>query len=105
MADPLFSRADWKTARQYWMSNDAPCARCGQPIDRLAPAGHPASLDVGHVVSRHQARQMGWTPGEINALVNTQPEHATCNRAAGARMGNRLRLAQEPCSPITSRRW
>jgi hypothetical protein len=48
---------------------------------------------------------MGWTEAQINHLSNTQPEHARCSDASGARYGNGLRtLTQSPFN-ITTDDW
>jgi hypothetical protein len=59
-----------------------PCWRCGRPMHLWQ------GLDRGHIVSR----ALGGTDGPA-AL-----EHATCNRSAGAALGNRLRDA--PGRPV-----
>jgi hypothetical protein len=97
--DPLLTSRHWRTTiRQHWIRQRHPCARCGQAIDydgtRYLPGTrrvNPASLVVGHIVGRHQAKRMGWSDAEINALTNTQPEHARCSDASGARYVNALR--------------
>jgi hypothetical protein len=55
---------------------------------------------------------MGWTIAQMNALSNTQPEHAHCSRSAGATEGNQGRAGagqgqgrREPDQPITSGVW
>ena len=120
--DPLLSSHQWTvTIRGYWQQRQGPCARCGHPIDydagRYYPGTrrvNPASLAVGHIVGRHQARRLGWTDAQINSLDNTQPEHARCSDRSGAQYGNRLRgartgtgtrpvLMAEPL--VTSREW
>jgi hypothetical protein len=105
--DPLLKRADWRAAIAYWRGSNAPCARCGGRIDRRSKTRGPDSLDVGHVVSRYEARRLGWTDEQINALSNTRPEHARCNRADGARLGNanRREAAGPPRQPLTSESW
>jgi hypothetical protein len=105
--DPLLKRADWRAAVAYWRSQRDPCARCGGHIDRGSKTRGPDSLDVGHVVSRYEARRMGWTDEQINALTNTQPEHAHCGRSHGARLGNanRREAAGQARTPLTSESW
>lgn len=57
----------------------AVCARCGKPI---VPG---SAWDLGHSDDRRS-----WTG----------PEHASCNRAAGARLGNsRRRVHRDPLPP------
>jgi hypothetical protein len=100
--DPLLTTYTWRvTIRGHWLQLRLPCARCGRPIDydggRYLPGTrrvNPASLAVGHIVGRDQAKRMGWTDQQINALSNTQPEHARCSDASGARYGNAKRGAR-----------
>lgn len=97
--DPLLTSYTWRTTiRRHWQQQRLPCARCGRPIDydtgRYLPGTrrvNPASLAVGHIVGRDQAKRLGWTEQQINALSNTQPEHARCSDRSGAQYGNRLR--------------
>lgn len=103
--DPLLKGGDWLAIRAYWLTGEgrhAPCARCGQPIDRTGPRG-PLSLDVGHIVDRAVAKDMGWTRAQMNTLSNTQPEHARCGRRAGARLGAQRRWSMP--TNRTSRAW
>lgn len=85
--DPLLKGADWEAVKAHWRRMRWPCARCGGGIDYDGPPG-PRSLDVGHIVSRDQARAMGWSRAQINDIGNTQPECRTCSRSHGARYGN-----------------
>lgn len=107
--DPLLRRADWLAVVGYWRKKRGPleCARCGLVIDRTPGQRHGGSLDVGHIVSRYDARRMGWTDEQINSLSNSQPECQTCNRAHGARLGNanRRKATSPPRAPITSEPW
>ena len=106
--DPLLKRADWKRAVAYWRGKRGTlhCARCGGPIDRASKTRGPDSLDVGHIVSRHEARALGWRDDQINALSNTQPEHARCGRSHGGRLGNQVRWQDRPRrAPLTSESW
>jgi len=101
--DPLLNTATWRTARAHWRTIQGPCARCGRPINYSAPAGHPRALIVGHIVSRHRARMLGWTPAQTNALTNTQPECTTCSARSGARDTNALRKQGRPRqAPLTT---
>lgn len=119
--DPLLTSYTWRvTIRTHWVRQGLPCARCGRPIAYGAPRFlpgtrrvNPASLAVGHIVGRDQAKRLGWTDQQINALSNTQPEHARCSDVSGARYGNRVRARRrrsagrpdlvEPL--VTSRDW
>lgn len=116
--DPLLSTRHWREViRPYWIDRGLPCARCGRAIDyraaRYLPGTrrvNPASLAVGHIVGRARARALGWPDTMINALSNTQPEHARCSDRSGAVEGNRmrgaLRRARGRAAPlVTSRRW
>lgn len=97
--DPALSSYHWmKVVRPYHQVRGLPCARCGKPIDyqakRYIPGTrkvNPISLAVGHIVGRHEARAKGWTEAQINAISNTQPEHARCSDKSGAEYGNALR--------------
>jgi hypothetical protein len=110
-ADPLLTTYAWRTTiRRHWKRERRPCARCGTAIDydgpRYLPGTrrvNPASLAVGHIVGRDQAKQMGWTEAQINALSNTQPEHARCSDRSGAIYGNAKRGARKRLD--TSRVW
>jgi hypothetical protein len=44
---------------------------------------NPRSLVVGHIISRYQAKLMGLSPTQINALSNTQPECQSCSNKTG----------------------
>jgi hypothetical protein len=52
---------------------------------------NPATLNVGHIVGRDEARLLGWTEAAVNDIGNTQPEHARCSDRSGAVYGNRKR--------------
>jgi len=85
--------------RAYWRHVERlPCARCGGQIDydgptyvqvwvdgRLKRKGNPFALDVGHKVEADLDKRKWYAP------IDTQPEHARCNRKAGAQYGNRKR--------------
>ena len=86
--DPLLQGPDWEAIKAYWRRVRGPCARCGGAIDYDTMPRYWASLDVGHIVDRDQAKRAGWTRAEINSITNTQPEHQRCSREAGAILGN-----------------
>ena len=88
--DASLGRYRWKLIRKHWRRLQLPCARCGQPIDYTAKWPHPRSLVVGHIVSRREARSLGWPESAINSLSNTQPEHVDCSNKSGAALGRRL---------------
>lgn len=55
-----------------------PCGRCGQPIDYDAPPDDPNSFNAGHIKSWRNHPELREDP------ANYRPEHARCNKAAGA---------------------
>jgi hypothetical protein len=99
-ADPLLTTYVWRQIRIWWQMpvHQRPCARCGRPINyslaRYFPGTkkvNPGSLVIGHIVGRDQAKLLGWSDAQINALSNTQPEHARCSDRSGAQYGNQKR--------------
>ena len=110
--DPLLVTAAYRAARRYWKQLALPCARCGRPINYDAPhliAGklNPWAYQLGHKVGRTQARRLGWTDEQINAIANTQPEHQRCNHLAGIKAGHKTQKvrAQRRKVANTSREW
>ena len=106
--DPYLKTPAWQKIRAYWLASTEPCARCGGPIDRRRRARGPWALDVGHIVSRYEARRLGWPESEIHSIRNTQPEHRRCNRAAGAMITNQIKIGtkvQVRGSNRVSRAW
>ena len=119
--DPTVERAWWKI-REYWRVVRGPCGICGGEIDydgprythvikgdKLVRVENTLALDVGHIVERDLTRGEGkripYPTGRI-APIETQPEHALCNRSRGARYGNRKRQSREkPANFNTSRKW
>jgi hypothetical protein len=109
--DPLLQTHHWRvTIRAHWVRQGLPCARCGRPIAygaaRYLPGTrrvNPASLVVGHVVGRDQAKRLGWTEVQTNSVANTQPEHSRCSDRSGARYVNAKRGARRRLD--TSRTW
>lgn len=97
--DPLLQSRAWRVdIRQHHIRLGLPCARCGGAIDYGAPRYYPGtrrvnprSLVVGHIVGRDQAKRLGWSDQQINAVSNTQAEHARCSDRSGAVYGNRKR--------------
>lgn len=89
----------WATNKAHWRAVRWPCTRCGRTIDYNAPYWiklpngrqriNPVALVVGHVVSKAQARRLGWTKEQTNDLSNTQPECAACSLTSGATEGAR----------------
>jgi hypothetical protein len=94
--DPLLARAaHYKRNREYWQRLRLPCAVCAKAIDYDGPRTingrqNPRSLVVGHIISRYQAKLMGLSPTQINALSNTQPECQSCSNKTGARLGRQV---------------
>lgn len=119
--DPWLQTYDWRVrTRAHFMARRDPCGVCGGAIDyqggRYLPGTrrvNPASLVVGHIVGRDQAKRMGWTIERANDLSNLRAEHARCSDRSGARYGNakrgqRRRATARPSTSeplITSRRW
>jgi hypothetical protein len=64
---------------------------------------NPGSLVIGHVVSRFEAKQRGWSEGQINSIANTRPERADHSLRSGARLGERVRQGRPPKPPVTVR--
>jgi hypothetical protein len=48
------------------------------------------SLVVGHIVSRHKARKLGWAESAVNSLLNTRPECMECSNRGGGKLGRRI---------------
>ena len=74
-------------------SGRAVCTRCGKPIRLVRDAlGRlvPEPWDLGHSDDRRT-----WTG----------PEHASCNRSAGARKGNAQRARREHVDPPPPPGW
>ena len=70
-----------EAVRRYAYANPAtPCGICGRTLDQHphTSTGKPPTWDAGHVLDG--------VPGSP-----LRPEVATCNRAAGAAIGNRRR--------------
>lgn len=102
--DQSITSKHWRvTIRGHWQRQRLPCARCNRAIDYDAPRYLPGTrkvnqrtLVVGHIIGRHEARILGWSDEQINALQNTQPECAKCSNQSGARYGNKLRAKPSP---------
>jgi hypothetical protein len=122
--DPTVIRP-WREIREYWHLVRGDCARCGDPIDydglryvwvtydgeRLRKVENPYALDVGHKIevnSDPTYDRYSIELGKYWAPCDTQPEHVTCNRRAGAIFGNSLKR-RRPAVPSkflkTSREW
>jgi hypothetical protein len=114
--DPLLDTPLFRANRAQLKRLRLPCAICGQTIDYTQPAAFVA----GHMVSRRKAKQLSWTPAQINALTNLRPECRPCSNKTGAREGQQAQRAKlkqtrqaktgrTPDNPLrifdTSRRW
>jgi hypothetical protein len=71
---------------------------------------NPAALVVGHVVSRYEARRLGWTAEQINALTNTRPERMDHSLRSGGQLGASIQQGWRPkpppvTPPNTAHRW
>jgi hypothetical protein len=62
---------------------------------------NPASLVIGHIVSRDQAKALGWFDDRINSRANTQPEHARCSARSGGRYSQQKKRAKLPAGQRT----
>lgn len=97
--DPLLKGPGWNAVRRYWIAQKPCCVKCGTPLNTTRGHRGPDALDVGHIVGRDEAKAMGWTRAQINALTNTQPECRRCNRRDGARYVNAKRQPK-PLPPL-----
>lgn len=109
--DPIYKRADWGRVVAYWRGLvETGVVGCQAPrclaTSRVITLGHRLwGLDAGHIVGKADARRMGWTDEQINALDNSRPEHRRCNRHAGARASGRWRTKPDRPTIRTSRVW
>lgn len=79
---------DRRRAEVRRRDRDAPCAlqitdgcrAVGGEIDYEAKPPDPRSFEVDHIVSSEEARRLGWTPVEADALTNCQGVCRGCNR-------------------------
>jgi hypothetical protein len=85
----LYSRKHRDHNRAHWQQLRLPCARCRRPIDYFGPEFfadgrlNPRYLVVGHIVSRTEGAERGWTLSQINDVTNTQPECKECSLRSG----------------------
>ena len=106
--DPLLHGTAWRQIRKHWLTIRIPRCQCGVcgglPIDYDGPQyliirgrkrQNPNYLIVGHIVSRYQAKRLGWSEAQINALTNTRPERAACSNRSGAQLGQRVQRVQQ----------
>jgi hypothetical protein len=93
----LKSRQHSQHNRDYWKALRLPCARCGGKIDYDSPVRLPGggynqrALVVGHIVTRVEALERGWSIAEINDLSNTQPECFECSWRSGGELREQRR--------------
>lgn len=92
MSKPWGGRRAQKVRDQLAQTLPAVCWRCGRIITA------EMRWDVGHLV------EVDRDPEGAYEDDGYAPEHAYCNRAAGAAYGNRKRGAARAVSP-TSRQW
>lgn len=91
--------------RNHFKQLRLPCAVCRGPIDYDGPAffvlpngkprQNPQSLVIGHIVSRHQAKLLGWSERQINDISNCRQECRRCSNRSGARLGQRVQQANQ----------
>jgi hypothetical protein len=121
-SDPLLHTPAWRRViRPYWKRRRLPC-QCGcggQPIDYDGPTYvivngkrrlNPRSLVIGHIVSRYEAKRLGWTAEQINSIANTRPERMDHSLRSGGRLGASIQQGWQPkpapvAPPDTASRW
>jgi hypothetical protein len=60
---------------------------------------NPAALVIGHIVRRYEARRLGWSAEQINAVTNTRPERMDNSLRSGGRLGASIQQGWRPKSP------
>ena len=104
----VYRHKSWVATVKVWQRRrptECEAPKCQRLDGRAILPGHPLwGMDVGHIVSVRDALRAGWSIEEINAVTNSRPEHARCNRHAGAKVGGRVR-SRRLSAPITSRAW
>lgn len=81
-----------KELKQTYANQNAPCYLCGQPINYAAPAHHPDSCELDHLMPTS-------THPHLEAdRANIRPTHSSCNRA-------RQNGAPAPTLGSLSRTW
>jgi len=88
--DPLLDTPLYRKNRAQPKRLRLPCAICGRIINYTQSGAFVA----GHIVSRRKAKQLGWTPAQINALTNLRPECRSCSNKTGAREGQQAQRAK-----------
>ena len=72
---------------------------------------NPRALVIGHVISRYEAKLLGWTAAMINDISNTRPERMDHSLRSGGRLGASIqqqgRQPKPPpvTPPDTASRW
>lgn len=96
--DAWLKGPDWERVKAWWRQQAQPCSLCGTQIIYRPDYRGPRSLHVGHIVSRDEARTLGWTRAQTNDIHNTRPECRRCSTTGGARYGNAKR-SRHPIGP------
>lgn len=86
-------------------AGEAICARCFGPI---APPGDPCPC-CGRIVAkgRPSLGMCAWDMGhdDVDSSMHSGPEHACCNRRAGARNAGRATARRYGARQVWSRQW
>ena len=113
-ADPALTTRSWRKIRKYWQAQGLPCSICHRMIDYGGPRFYlvggkrrmnPRYLCVGHITSRHEARQRGWSEAEVNCIENTRPECQRCSNSSGARLGRQIQDGMPARARKPAARW
>ena len=54
----------------------------------------PGQFVAGHIVSRRNAKLLGWPEAQTNSLANLRPECRSCSNRSGAREGQQAQRAK-----------
>ena len=107
---PFSSRAIQKQRRAQVRARDgiAPCALQITDACRLERGvmdydtrdnRNPRQFTVDHIISSEEARQIGWSPADADALSNCQGVCRECNREKGDGMGAVVEVAPTWVNP------